>query len=214
MRTSQRRRFGQRRGDEATLAAGVTLMLIAGSVGGVYLVGARSSTHAESPALSSTGPDQNAPAPAIVAPAPQHLSDVTPSERYFNSFLGDDGAGLGSSEAARNIGIRPDMDERRQGYVIFDLSGRFRTLSTTAGVSDSSPAGTRLLLEILGDGRVLMSRQVKKGATVPLTGLDVAGVSELKFVVSNTGPAGPAEAAGPSGSGDEPEGVFADPVLH
>jgi hypothetical protein len=208
MKTSQRRRFGQRRGDEAALAAGVTLMLIAGSVGGVYLLSASSSGHAEADGPGSTGADTNLPAPALVPQAPQHLSDVTPSERYFNSFLGDDGAGLGSSSTARNIGIRPDMDERRQGYVIFDLSGRFQTLSTTAGVSDSSPAGTRLLFEIQGDGRVLMSQVVKKGAGVPLAGLDVSGVSQLKFVVSNS------QAAQPPGSdADGPEGVFADPVL-
>lgn len=205
MKTLRRRRFGQRRGDEATLAAGVTLMLIAGSVGGVYLVGARSSTHAESSAPSSTGLDGTAA--AVIAPAPQHLSEATPSERYFNSFLGDDGAALGSSSAARNIGIRPDMDERRQGYVIFDLGGRYRTLNTTAGVSDTSPTGTRLLLEIQGDGRVLVSRQVGKGDSVPLAGLDVTGVNELKFVVSGI------QTRAPSGSSSEPEGVFADPVL-
>jgi hypothetical protein len=142
--------------------------------------------------------------------APQHLTDVTPSERYFNSFLGDGGATLGSpgsAGTARNIGIRPDMDERRQGYVIFDLGDGYRTLSTTAGVSKSSPAGTRLLLEILGDGRVLMSQVVNKGVDVPVTGIDVSGVSELKFVVSN--PATSPSAA----SGEEPEGVFGDPVL-
>jgi hypothetical protein len=205
MKTSQRRRFGQRRGDEAALAAGVTLMLIAGSVGGVYLVGAQSSSHAEAATPPPARLDANTP--ALVPQAPQHLSDVTPSERYFNSFLGDDGAGLGSSTTVRNIGIRPDMDERRQGYVIFDLNGSFRTLSTTAGVSDSSPAGTRLLLEIQGDGRVLMSQVVKKGADVPLAGLDVTGVSQLKFVVSNT------QSTALSRSGDGPEGVFADPVL-
>jgi len=210
MKTSGKRRFGQRRGDETALAAGVTLLLIAVSVGGVYLVGAQSSTHAESPpdstaestAQSATRPDVNVPA---VRPAPRHLSDVTPSERYYNAFVGDGGAGLGSASTARNIGIRPDMDERRQGYVIFDLNGGFRTLSTTAGVSDGSPAGTRLLLEILGDGRVLMSQQVKKGVDVPVANLDVSGVSELKFVVSNT--------QTPSDPGDGPEGVFADPVL-
>ena len=205
MKTSQRRRFGQWRGDEAVLAAGVTLMLIAGSVGGVYLVGAQSSSHAEVATPPPARLDANVP--AFIPQAPQHLSDVTPSERYFNSFLGDDRAGLGSSTTARNIGIRPDMDERRQGYVIFDLNGSFRTLSTTAGVSDSSPAGTRLLLEIQGDGRVLMSQVVKKGTDLPLAGLDVSGVSQLKFVVSNT------QGAPSSGSDDGPEGVFADPVL-
>jgi hypothetical protein len=223
MTTSQRRRFGQRRGDETALAAGVTLVLIAVSVGGAYLIGARSSTHAESPVASLAGsPDGSsdgspgrtpggmpagspggldAPAPAVL---PRHLSEVTPSERYFNSFLGDGGATLGPGPTARNIGIRPDMDERRQGYVVFELSGGYRTLSTTAGVSDGSPAGTRLLLEILGDRRVLASRLVAKGATVPLTGIDVSGVSELRFVVSNLGP---------GAAGDGPEGVFADPVL-
>src|SRR5581483_7308451 len=179
MKTSQRRRSGQRRGDEAALAAGVTLLLIAGSVGGVYLVGARSSTHAEAataaiPQAGTVDADQVAP-----VLAPRHLSDVTPSERYFNSFLGDDGAGLGSSPTARNIGIRPDMDERRQGYVVFDLAGRFHALTTTAGVSDGSPNGTRLLFEIQGDGRVLASRDLRKGTTVPIDAVDVSGVNEL-----------------------------------
>jgi hypothetical protein len=62
-------------------------------------------------------------------------------------------------------------------------------------------------MEIQGDGRVLTSRQIRKGAAVPVTDLDVSGVSELKFVVSNP------QGGGPSGSGAEPEGVFADPVL-
>lgn len=207
MKTSQRRRFGQRRGDEAALAAGVTLLLIAGSVGGVYLLGAESSSHAEAATPPPARLDVGQPAPALPLQAPRHLIDVTPSERYFNSFLGDGGAGLGSSSTARNIGIRPDMDERHQGYVIFDLGGRFRTLNTTAGVSDSSPAGSRLLMEVQGDGRVLVSRQVRKGAAETVTDLDVTGVSELKFVVSNP------QGGGPSGSGSEPEGVFADPVL-
>ena len=50
-----------------------------------------------------------------------------------------------------------------------------------------------------------MSQVVKKGDDVPLTGLDVSGVSQLKFVVSNP------QAASPAGA--DPEGVFADPVL-
>lgn len=182
----------------------VTLMLISGSVGGVYLIGAQSSSHAEAATPPPAWP--GARVPPLVAQAPRHLSDVTPSERYFNSFLGDAGAELGQSMTARNIGIRPDMDERRQGYVIFDLGGGYRTLSTTAGVSDSSPAGTRLLFEIRGDGRVLVSEAIEKGADVPLTALDVSGVSQLTFVVSNTGSAH-------GGSGDGPEGVFTDPVL-
>jgi hypothetical protein len=205
MKTSQRRRFGQRRSDEAAAAAGAALVFIALSAGGVYLVGARTSTHPETdtPAAARAEADQR----ALPLRVPQRLSEMSPSERYFNSYLGDRGAALGSSPTERNIGIRPDMDERRQGYVIFDLGGGFRTLSTTVGVSDGSPAGTSLLMEILGDGRVLMSQVVEKGADVSLSGLDVSGVSELKFAVSNPRPSRTGAA------GDGPEGVFADPLL-
>lgn len=139
-----------------------------------------------------------------VRDSPRHLADQIPSERYFNSTVGGGTAALASWPGSRNIGIRPDLDEQRQGYVVYRLNGLYRMLSTTAGLSAQAPDGVRTRLEIWADGRLLVSRVVTKGAPLQISELDVTGVNQLKFLAASEHPPIP---------GIQPEAVFADPIL-
>ena len=196
--------FGGRRrlrpGEPATLFRGFTVATGAAVL--VYLLASSWLSVPESGADPPLGVDAG---PLVqVRDSPQHLADQIPSERYFNSAVGGAAAALASWPGARNIGIRPDLDERREGYVVYNLNGQYRMLSTTAGVAAQAPDGVRERLEIWGDGRLLVSRVAGKGAPVRISDLDVTGIQQLKFLAASSHPPIP---------GVQPEAVFADPVL-
>ena len=192
--------FVERRSSRPALAGGLTVF--SGAAVAVYLVASSWFSAPESGAAPPVGVDRG---PLVqVRDSPQHLADKPPAERYFNAAVGGATAALAAWPGTRNIGIRPDLDERREGYVVFTLNGQYRMLSTVGGISGQAPAGTAERLEIYGDGRLLASRVVSKGSTFPVTELDVTGVNQLQFTAVSAHPPIP---------GVQPEAVFADPVL-
>lgn len=198
----------ERRGDNDRWTAGrrVAAMVGAGAaIGFVVVLGASLSPSADTPAVVIP-PSEVGAATAIT---PAHLLDLKPTERYFNADASGAGAGVAvrGTPPARTVVIRPELDERRQGYVVYDLDGRYRTLSTWVGVSDAAPAGTTDRIEIYGDGRLLYSETVAKGAPRAIAGLDISGVIELKLLASSAGPGLTQR------DPQAPAAVFVDPVL-
>lgn len=191
---------GRRRARPDTLFGG--LGAVTGAAVLVYLLASTWLSAPESGADPPLGVDAG---PLVaVRDSPQHLADQIPSERYYNSGVGGTTAPLASSPGTRNIGIRPDLDERREGYVVYNLNGQYRMLSTTGGVDARAPDGVRERLEIWGDGRLLVSQVVDKNAPLQISELDVTGIYQLKFLAASEHPPIP---------GVQPEAVFADPVL-
>ncbi len=175
--------------------AGVVLVVV---VAAAYLVGPAALSPAAAPpppAGSSAGGGAAAERPANLAP--HRLADQPAVERYFNATSAKPGS--------PTVVIRPELDERRQGYVVYALAGQYRTLSTVARLADGAAAGANQRFEIWGDGRLLYADVVGRGAERPITGLDVTGVNELKFCAVAAGPA----AADPYAA----EAYFVDPVV-
>lgn len=167
----------------SAVVAGVVLVVV---VAAAYLVGPTASSPAAAPpAGSSAGSgvaSSGAAAERPANPAPHRLADQPAVERYFNATSAKPGN--------PTVVIRPELDERRQGYVVYALAGQYRTLSTVARLADGAAAGANQRFEIWGDGRLLFADVVGRGAERPITGLDVSGVNELKFCAVAAGPAG------------------------
>jgi hypothetical protein len=188
---------GRRKVRPGSLFGGVAL-----AVGATVLVSTAWLSAPESGADPPPGVDAG---PLVaVRDSPRHLADQIPSERYYNSVVGGTTAPLAGWPGNRNIGIRPDLDERREGYVVYSLNGQYRMLSTTAGIAAQAPDGVRVRMEIWADGQLLVSQVVDKNTPLPIGDLDVTGVYQLKFLAASEHPPIP---------GVQPEAVFADPVL-
>ncbi len=139
------------------------------------------------PAAAPTADGGAALAPRPAALAPERLADLTPSERYFNSDTENPGTALPGAGGRIVLAIRPELDERRQGYLVYQVGARYTVLSAAAGLGERASAGQRL--DILGDGRLLFSEVIGTGAARTVPDLDITGIDELRFVATATGPA-------------------------
>lgn len=74
----------------------------------------------------------------------------------------------------------------------YTLGGDWRTLSLAPAVQAHAPEGLTATIEVIGDGNVLFSGEVARGAPLSRTELDVTGVEDLVVTAITASPCGSA----------------------
>ncbi|MDH6126050.1 hypothetical protein P3T39_003007 [Kitasatospora sp. GP82] len=142
-----------------------------------------------SPSPSPTGasisatpqPPKPSPAePASTIPGSQFLVDLNVLDSNFGVNNGS--IDLHGKTFGQSVALRVDKQSLPDNYAEYNLSGRWKFFDATVGVTDDSPTGGKLRLQVFIDGRSAYSRQLSIGQSETIH-LNVANAMRLKLQV-------------------------------
>lgn len=113
----------------------------------------------------------------------QYLADFTAVDVYAYDL--ESGRGnLSGTAFTRAVMIDPSYDNI--SYAEYDLGRKYVTLTGSLGLLDDSRSDKAMKVQIYGDGRMLLERDVRLGDSVPFE-LDVTDVLRLRLQVTDLG---------------------------